>query len=48
MRSPHVSGSCLRRSAGEGTIDLFSSNYFLYLNGNIDSCKQVSPEVLGR
>lgn len=38
---------CLQRSAREGTMDLFSSTHFLYLNGNIDTCKQVSPEVLG-
>lgn len=39
--------SCLQRSASEGTINLISSTHFLYLNGNIDTCKQVSPEVFG-
>lgn len=39
--------SDLQRSAGEGTIDTLSSTYFLYLNGNADTCKQVSPEDWG-
>lgn len=39
--------SDLQRSAGQGTIDTFSSTHFLYFNGNADTCKQVSPEVWG-
>jgi hypothetical protein len=38
--------SGLKRSGGECAIDLLSSTHFLYLNGNTDTCKQVSPEVL--
>lgn len=39
--------SHLQRSAEEGTIDLFSLTHFLYLNGNIDTYKQISPETSG-
>ena len=39
--------SDLHRGAGEGTIDTFSSTHFLYLNGNADTCKRVSPEDWG-
>lgn len=39
--------SHLQISAEEGTINLFSLTHFLYLNGNIDTCKQVSSEALG-
>lgn len=39
--------SHLQRSAGEGTTDLFSSTNFLCLNGNTDTCKQVSLSVGG-
>ena len=37
----------LQRSAGEGAIDTCSSTHFLYLNGNADTCKPISPEVWG-